>query len=97
MNYQIKNSYNYNIAAMFSMIQVLRSLGKLGDSRSDMSYVKEWYAHNILYKLGLFRSHTRDVDLNDNETLTRRFAYNVIYYTTFGWLQTRKYKKKSGK
>lgn len=24
----------------------------------------EWAVHNVLYKLGLWRSHTKDVDLN---------------------------------
>lgn len=26
--------------------------------------VREWRAHNLLYDLHLFRSHTKDVDLN---------------------------------
>lgn len=35
----------------------------------NMSYkdlINEWKAHNLLYDLHLFRSHTKDVDLNKN-------------------------------
>jgi hypothetical protein len=35
-------------------------------TRTLQSYVKETKAHNRLYKLGLFRSHTKDVDLEEN-------------------------------
>ena len=33
-------------------------------NRSNYSLACEWALHNALYKLGLFRSHTKDVDLN---------------------------------
>ena len=33
-------------------------------NRSNYSLSCEWAVHNALYKLGLFRSHTKDVDLN---------------------------------
>ena len=33
-------------------------------NRSNYSLSREWAVHNALYKLGLFRSHTKDVDLN---------------------------------
>lgn len=32
--------------------------------RSLESLEAEWGVHNVLYRLGLFRSHTKDVDLN---------------------------------
>ena len=35
-------------------------------TRTLDSYVKETKAHNRLYKLGLFRSHTKCVDLEEN-------------------------------
>jgi integrase len=34
-------------------------------SRTFDSYVREWKGHNRLYKLHLFRSHTKDVDLEE--------------------------------
>lgn len=32
--------------------------------RSLKSLEAEWGVHNVLYRLGLFRSHTKDLDLN---------------------------------
>lgn len=34
------------------------------ENRSMYSLCCEWTVHNVLYRLGLFRSHTKDVDLN---------------------------------
>lgn len=48
--------------------------------RSITSMVYEWAAHNLLYQLGLFKSHTKDVDLDD-EPLYRRICYYVL-----GWI-----------
>ena len=42
--------------------------------RSLDSMIDEWKAHNLLYKFGLFRSHTKDVDI-DNESKYRKFFY----------------------
>lgn len=52
-------------------------------SRSIKSWLKEWKAHNILYKFGLFRSHTKDVDLTEKESKKRRFAYFIL--SLFYW------------
>lgn len=51
--------------------------------RSVGSYVAEWRAHNLLYKLGLFRAHTQDVDLNVNESKIRRFFYYILSFFYF--------------
>ena len=40
-----------------------RYIRHLLTTRSFDSYVREWKAHNRLYKLGLFKSHTKDCDL----------------------------------
>ena len=85
MNYTVKEGYNYNKHQIKSIVHMLYLDYKLGHGRSETSYVKEWFAHNVLYKLGLFRSHTADVDLNDNESCFRRLCYNIIYYVCLGW------------
>ena len=46
--------------------------------RSFNSWLKEWVAHNRLYKLGLFRSHTKDCDLEENEKWWRLLAYQFL-------------------
>ncbi len=45
--------------------------------RSITSLVNEWKAHNFLYDLSLYRSHTVHVDLND-EPWQRRLAYWLL-------------------
>lgn len=44
--------------------------------RSNKSLINEWYVHNALYNLHLFRSHTKDVDLNFPNKF--EFAYNIL-------------------
>lgn len=46
--------------------------------RNIDSWIKEWKAHNRLYKLGLFRRHTKDCDLEENEKWWRLLAYEII-------------------
>ena len=43
------------------------------------SMEKEWIAHNILYKLGLFKRHTKDTDITIDEAWYRLLGYEVIY------------------
>ena len=47
------------------------------NKRSMSSLVNEWKAHNLLYDLHLFRSHTKNVDLND-EPWYRRTIYWIL-------------------
>ena len=47
-------------------------------ARSLKSYVREWRAHNRLYKLGLFKDRTKDVDLNVHEKWYRRLGYFLL-------------------
>ena len=81
MNLHISDSYKiqdeYEIR---SRVTFYYTSGMLGHSRIIESYIHEWVAHNVLYNLGLFRSHTRDVDLNDDEPKWRLWIYDVIYY-----------------
>lgn len=53
-----------------------RYLRHLPRTRSFDSYVREWKAHNRLYKLGLFRSHTKDCDLEE----PIKWYHEIIYF-----------------
>lgn len=44
--------------------------------RSARCLVREWQAHNLLYDLGLFRTHTATVDLDAKRWYD--FAYHVV-------------------
>ena len=45
--------------------------------RSRRSMRREWTTHNGLYSLGLFRSHTKDVDINYPQPLWEKAAYAI--------------------
>ena len=47
------------------------------NKRSIKSMCYEWAAHNLLYTLGMFKAHTKDVDL-DNEPPYRIFCYYIL-------------------
>lgn len=40
----------------------------------------EWGVHNVLYRLGLFRSHTKDVDLNYPQRWS--WLYRIVWALT---------------
>lgn len=46
--------------------------------RSERSLEREWAVHNLLYSLGLFRSRTKDCDLDWPQKWPIRAAYDVI-------------------
>ena len=50
------------------------------NKRSIKSMVYEWASHNLLYELGLFKSRTKDVDLDD-EPIYKRICYYIL-----GWI-----------
>jgi len=80
MNLHIKDSYKTTaIADIRARVIDFYDKGLLGKNRSIESYVAEWCAHNFLYEIGLFRSHTKDVDLNDDENLCLRAGYWLLY------------------
>lgn len=76
-NIKIIDSYKLNNKKeMKSVIEeVLNKTPLYHQTRSVKALVREWRSHNILYKLGLFKTHTKDCDLESNEKLHRRFVY----------------------
>jgi len=74
---------SYKICSKSDMRSILKQLrlesyGKAIHLISLSKMVKEWRAHNLLYDLGLFRSHTKDVDLNLDESKWHRLGYSVL-------------------
>ena len=47
-------------------------------TRTMKSYAREIKAHNRLYKLGLFRSHTKDTDLEENIKKWKEIIFEII-------------------
>lgn len=59
--------------------------------RSFCSLKNEWVTHNLLYKLHIYRSRTKDVDLNYPQKWYYRLGYSIIggiasffYYSRLG-------------
>ena len=48
------------------------------NKRSFKSMLKEWRAHNILYRLGLFKKQTKHTDLEFNQNLIHKIIYFLI-------------------
>ena len=46
--------------------------------RNEDSYIREIKAHNKLYKLGLFKSHTIDTDLEEKTNRIKECIYWLI-------------------
>lgn len=80
LNLCVKNSFMVrDVDHIREIVTSYYNSGKLSHSRTVTSYVVEWHAHNVLYYMGLFRSHTADVDLNDDETKVRLAIYQIIW------------------
>ena len=65
-NICIKNGYLVKGRAFGFVLNRIRTdePNEVTSNRPNYSLSCEWAVHNALYKLGLFRSHTKDVDLN---------------------------------
>ena len=59
------------------IIEKRKELG-LPVTRTESSYVSEWKSHNRLYKLGVQRSRTKDVDLEEDIDSTKNLLYSII-------------------
>ena len=83
-NTHIENSYLLKtrkaIREEVGKIVFVREAKMYSTRKHKWSYVNEWVAHNRLYRLGLFKSHTKDVDLEENESL----IWGVIWFILGG-------------
>ncbi len=78
-NIRILDSYKVHSAAYMQMVLNMFVI-KTGfkSKRTMKSWLKEWKTHNRLYRLGLFKSHTKDCDLEENEKTHRLIAYEIL-------------------
>ena len=84
-NIHIENSCEVNTREDMQMVlNDIRANHSLEESdvlkRTDSSLIKEWRVHNVLYNLHLFRTHTKDVDLNYPQSKIIEIAYSVAYF-----------------
>jgi hypothetical protein len=75
-SYQIK--LRKSIQNEVEWIIVVRKARKDLVTRTVNSYVNEWKGHNRLYNLGLFKKHTKDVDLEENQKLIWKIIWFIL-------------------
>ena len=78
---KVYDSYKYSNEeieqAVEEIMQKRKELG-LSVTRTKSSYISEWKSHNRLYRLGVQRSRTKDVDLEEEIDQTRNFLYTIF-------------------
>lgn len=78
---KVYDSYKYSNGeieqAVEEIMQKRKELG-LPVTRTKSSYISEWKSHNRLYRLGIQRSRTKDVDLEEEIDQTRNFLYSIF-------------------
>jgi hypothetical protein len=90
----VENSYRADTKDLLKLVGDIRSIIYLKSNityrRTKKSWAIEWLAHNRLFSLGLFPSHTKDVDFDEDESLLRRICYHIIsidYVIVLGFLK----------
>lgn len=78
-NVHINESYTVtDPSCMQEAINLIREEAKRFNifyKRNDKSWIREWKAHNMLYKAGIQKERTGCTDLNEDESLFRRLGY----------------------
>lgn len=81
-NIKIRNSFEVkDEAKMRFILNIVRNRAKQKNitfKRTNESWLQEWKAHNLLYKLNLFRDKTTDTDLEEQESKFRLFCYKIL-------------------
>ena len=82
LNIQIKDSYRINNALDLEMAVedimgsvYFEKLAAAGYTRTSKSLIREWRAHNVLYRWGYEKERTGTVDFSQHESRFRRFCY----------------------
>lgn len=78
---KVYDGYKYTNSEIKQAVKLIiekrKELG-LPVTRTESSYVNEWITHNRLYKLGIEKNRTRDVDLEENIDSIRNFLYSIF-------------------
>lgn len=78
---KVYDSYKYSNEEIEQAVEeIMKKRKELGlpVTRTKSSYISEWKSHNRLYKLGVQRSRTKDVDLEEEINSTRNFLYSIF-------------------
>lgn len=81
-NINVKDSYQVmgkkKIAEILYVIQHRHPECEVFKARKWNNLIAEWRTHGRLFKFGLWKSHTKDVDLDAKEPWWRKILYAII-------------------
>jgi hypothetical protein len=69
----IENAIENILASVY-----FEKLAAAGYTRTKGSLIREWKAHNVLYRWGYEKERTGSVDLDQSESRGRRIAYFLL-------------------
>lgn len=81
-NIKIRESYKIKDKnTMLTILMITRNVARKNGfsyTRTNKSWIQEWKSHNLLYKFNVFKEHTMDTDLEENESKFRLFCYKFL-------------------
>lgn len=87
LNICVRNSYKIkysddieNLLKIISNSPTFIEFKIAGYKRTLSSMQREWEAHNLLYKLGIFKASTESTDLENNESFILKTGYAVLSF-----------------
>lgn len=87
LNICVENSYKIkysddieNLLKIISNNPAFTEFKIAGYKRTLSSMRREWEAHNLLYKFGIFKSRTENTDFGNNESFIRKAGYAVLSF-----------------
>lgn len=83
VNITIYESYNIpndKIEEFVDKLRIEMDVHNFSYKRSKDSFIREIYAHNVLYKRNICTMSSKDTDITDNEEWYRLFCFDIIYY-----------------
>ena len=84
INITVYESYNIPNDKIEQFVNRLRTELSVVDGikfkRSKESFIREIYAHNVLYRRNICVMSSKDTDITDNEEWYRLLAFDTIYY-----------------
>ena len=87
LNICVKNSYKIkysddieNLLKIICDNPAFSEFKIAGYKRTLSSMRREWEAHNLLYKFGIFKTRTGSTDLDNNENFIRKAGYAVLSF-----------------
>lgn len=87
LNICVKNSYKIkysddieNLLKMICNNPTFIKFKIAGYKRTLSSMQREWEAHNLLYRLGIFKTRTGSTDLENNESFILKAGYAVLSF-----------------